>query len=293
MSVFESVFKISQEILENSKHVTIDIDYINGEGKELITKSNDTTLVKKFQPDQLTLRKTILKELTLDAINYCYWFGSSNYRPNGASASVAMRLANESFTDYCRDDPACDDLSTCLDKFKMSLLENRFTLLTERFLHIEEVAVEGEAMSDAIFLFLDKKVTFDFLVENLLWYFPGFASDLFLKRASLFFMGLYRETGIFENELKQLPVPADYQVPKKLKHFGFIKYSEELMNLINNDIIIPKGSRYEVEIRAATVLACQAICEATGWNSSDVDMWFWGKRDLTTDPFHLTITTDY
>ena len=291
MSVFESVFKISKEIIENSKHVTIDYDYINGEGKDLII--NSTKPITKLQPDPKALRKIILKELTLDSINYCYWFGSSNYRPNGASASVAMRLADESFVDYCKDDPTCDDLSTCLDKFKLALLENRFTLLTERFLHVEEVAVEGEALADAIFLFLEKKVSFDFLVENLLWYFPGFASDLFLKRAALFFIGMYRETGFFENELKQIPVPADYQVPKKLKHFGFIKYSEELMNLINNDIIIPKGSRYEVEIRAATVLACQALVEVTGWNSSEVDMWFWSKRDLSSEPFHLTITTDY
>lgn len=291
MSVFESVFKISREIIENSKHVTIDYDYINGEGKELIIQS--TKPITKLYTDSKSLRKTILKELTLDAINYCYWFGSSNYRPNEASASVAFKLADEAFIDYCKDTPSCDDLSTCLDKFKMSLMESRFTLLTERFAHIEEVAVEGEAMADAILLFLDKKVSFDFLVENLLWYFPGFAADLFLKRASLFFMGLYRETGLFELELKQLPIPADYQVPKILNHYNFIKYSEELINMIKNDILIPKGSRYEVEIRAATVLACQAICEVTGWNSSDVDTWFWTKRKDSDTPFHLCVTTDY
>jgi hypothetical protein len=291
MSIFESVFKLSKEILENHNDVTINYDYINGEGKDRILSS--TKPITKLQPDAQSLRKAILKELSLDAINYCYWYGSSNFRFNDAGATKALALVDEAFIDYCKDDPACDDFTTCIDKFKQALLDNRFTMIEERFRHLDEVDVNGESMADAIFLYLEGKVTFDFLVENLLWFFPGFAGDLFLKRASLFFMNLYRETNMFEKHLIQLPIPADYQVPKVLNFFGFVKYSEGLYNTINNDILIPKGSKYEIQIRAATVLACQNICEVTGWNSSEIDTWFWTQRKDAKTPFHLTITTDY
>ena len=98
---------------------------------------------------------------------------------------------------------------------------------------------------------------------------------------------------MFEKHLIQLPIPADYQVPKVLNGIGFIKYSDGLEDIIKKEILIPKGSKYEIQIRAATVLACQNICEVTGWNSSEIDTWFWTKRNEVKFPFHLSITTDY
>ena len=291
MSIFESVFKLSKEVLENAKDVTIDYDYINDKGKDLILATD--LPITKLQIDTKEIRKLILKELTLDSINYCYWYGSCNFRFNNAGATKASELLNNSFIDYSRSDPACDDFSVCIDKFKHELLENRFPLLEERFRHLNEVEINGESFADAIFLYREEKVTFDFIVENMLQYFPGFASDLFLKRAALFFINLYRVAGLFEKNLSQLPVAADYQLPKVLEYYGFIKYSEELKNIINKEILIPKGSRFEIEIRAATVLACQKLCEVTNLNIAQIDIFFWGSRNITKTPFHLCATTDY
>jgi hypothetical protein len=291
MSIFESVFKLSNEILENYNDVTVDYDYINGEGKNLILSTPKP--ITKFQPNEKEIHKLIIKELTLDAVNYCYWYGTHDFRFNGAGATKALTLLDEAFVDYCRDDPACDDYSTCLDKFKQLLIDNRFTMLEDRFRHLDELCIDGESFVDAIFLFLKDEVTFDFIVENMLWYFPGYAGDLFLKRASLFFMNLYREAGLFEKQQTQLPVPADYQVPKILHGFKFIKYSDELLNMIKNEVLIPKSSKYEIQIRAATVLACSKLSEVTGWAPSEIDILFWSRRKEISFPFHLCITTDY
>ena len=56
--------------------------------------------------------------------------------------------------------------------------------------------------------------------------FQGFSSDVFLKRTSLFFMQLYRKFGWYKDDLMQtLFVPADYQIPKILRHFECIEYA--------------------------------------------------------------------
>jgi len=123
--------------------------------------------------------------------------------------------------------------------------------------------------------------------------FPGFASDLFLKRASLFFMQMYRKLGWYEKMMSYLPVPADYQVPKMLKHFGCIKYKEPLNTIVEVGELIPKGSIMECEIRAATIIVCELLRQQTKWNMSEIDSWLWLRRKECNDPFHLTITTDY
>jgi hypothetical protein len=132
------------------------------------------------------------------------------------------------------------------------------------------------------------------LFNNLVLMFPGFASDQFLKRASLFFIQLYRKFGWFKDDLMvTLFVPADYQLPKILRHFGAIEYSPELEWLVDNGRLIEKHSLMELQIRAATIKVCTMLQYATGFNIADVDTYLWTKRKLVDKPFHLTYTTDY
>jgi hypothetical protein len=130
---------------------------------------------------------------------------------------------------------------------------------------------------------------FTHIVENL----QGFASDTFLKRTSLFFIQLNRRFGWFADELNLLHVPADYQVPKMLEHFKCMTYSPTLKKMIDSNHPIPKHSLEECEIRSATIVVVKKLCELTGWNVADVDGFFFLRRHDATNPFHLTITTDY
>ena len=93
--------------------------------------------------------------------------------------------------------------------------------------------------------------------------------------------------------MKTLHVPADYQVPKILKHFDCFYYKSELDLKIKEGELLPKHSLEECQIRAATVVACQMLAENTGWNIADIDGWLWLRRKTAIEPFHLTITTDY
>ena len=110
---------------------------------------------------------------------------------------------------------------------------------------------------------------FEDLFTVLIGAFPGYASDIFLKRASLFFIQLYRNFGWFKDGMLKIPVAADYQVPKMLYHYCCTVYSEKLQNKIFAHELVLKNSREECEIRSATILICRKLCELTGWNISD------------------------
>lgn len=298
MSIFDSVFKISNEIYENSKYVKIN-DKVLEDSVKIILDSGKDDFLNYGSTDP---NKFMLMELVADSINYCYWYGYSQYRPNGNSASKLYKLIDEAFVDYgvCnifgdyeKQDPSCDSFPECIEKLKNLLIENRFTMLEERFNHLDQLTCDGEAFIEAVNMHLNGKASFDFIVESLLGLFPGYASDLFLKRASLFFINVFRKFGFFTNELNFLPLPADYQVPKVLYGMKILEYSYELEAAITHEILIPKSSRMEIEIRSASILVCQKLCELTKWNISDIDSWLWCKRDKIDLPFHLCLTTDY
>ena len=173
----------------------------------------------------------------------------------------------------------------------------RFPLIEERIRHMNQLipyAIEFCIMIENRYgVGIGQDVDLEYLLNEMVERFPGFASDMFLKRASLFFIQLHRRFGWFGDELQYLHVPADYQVPKMLEHFNCIVYEDNLKEAINSNQQIPKNSLEECEIRAATILAVREFCNLTGWNVSEIDSFFFLNRHSAENPFHLTITTDY
>jgi hypothetical protein len=232
----------------------------------------------------------ILKELVANSINYCYWYGSHDIRPNGVSSTSMYDDVNKVFED-CKNHAL--NFSTRINNLIRILSEHRYPLLEERKRHLLELCEERKAETFAKMV-EKKELSGEALLHDMIYKFQGFASDLFLKRASLFFIQLNRKFGWWENDfMLNLHVPADYQVPKILRHFKCIEYTNELSDIIKRNELIPKHSLIELQIRAATVLACNMLQDKTGWTIADIDTYLWTKRKLTTEPFHLTITTDY
>src|SRR3989338_4394636 len=98
---------------------------------------------------------------------------------------------------------------------------------------------------------------------------------------------------------------ADYELPKALRHLGILKYSEELAELVDNWKEIPKDSQMEIEIRMATVAACDMLLKGINFhrheykgiepiNICHLDYWLWkmGKDAKNLGP-HLTRTSAY
>jgi hypothetical protein len=164
-------------------------------------------------------------------------------------------------------------------------------MLEERIKHLNELRINGERFVKTVIKYQDDNM--HHLLNSMVQIFPGYASDIFLKRAFLFFAMLNRIFGWFEKDMHSLPVPADYQVPKMLQHQNILYYEDELLIAIENEVQITKGSLPECEIRASTIIACKRICEKSGWTMPQVDGFFWLRRKEATNPFHLTVTADY
>lgn len=276
-----TVFNVaSKAMLITPSHVTINWDKVYELAKQMESDgSND--FYEKSDGYKMDINNDILKELVASSINYCYWYGASDLRPNDVSSSVMYECVNIAFS--------INDLSL-EEKIRYlieMLTEKRFPLLDERRKHLLEFC-NGQVSTEAFVQYVRQKVA---SIDLLCKYFPGFASDIFLKRASLFFIQIYRKYGWYGD--LRLPVPADYQVPKILRYFGCIEYKPNLEEDIYENKLIPKGSIQEIQIRSATILVCDELRRKLDWPIADVDTYLWTKRKLTDIPFHLTITTDY
>jgi hypothetical protein len=289
MRIYESVFEISEKFLDDKSPVNVIDSVVDLTAEQMSQKG-----VTKFPTKEITkdhIYQAVIQEFVGCAINYCYWYGLSHIRPNMSSSTRMYALVETAFHDYQNG----DNFEICIQRLIEYLAINRFPMLEEREKHLKELIPDGEdfcyGIANSIF-YKDKEDFYPFFVD-MIKTFPGYASDIFLKRASLFFLQMYRQYGWFESAMFELPVPADYQVPKMLKGFNILNYDTYLYELIKNEVLLPKGSREECSIRAATVIACKKLQQKTGWNIADIDGYFWLKRKEVDDPFHLCITTDY
>lgn len=93
-------------------------------------------------------------------------------------------------------------------------------------------------------IFLDRKVTF-------------------YKRAQILVADIW---GCFEgkgyghfSDIDTITMFADYRVPQVLKFYNAIRYGDDLNSFLRRNVLMNSGARYEIEIRAASILACHVI----------------------------------
>ena len=300
MNLVQNVYEIAEQFMKEPSEVKMNYKEIEKLSDEMLQQGH-LSFAYPFTED---IYKSVLLELVASSINYCYWYGKSTVRPNESSSTFLREHLGNAFFDYTGPTKNYDILSDrtyesqfniCLTRFINLLIINRFPLIEERMYHLNQLRYSAEDFARKVIDHEDNKDLYDVndLMSELITLFPGFASDMFLKRTFLFFIQMYRRFGWFAEECKTIPVPADYQVPKMLEHFKCFTYSPSLKQAIQSNKLIPKNSIEECEIRSATILTVKKLCELTGWNTADVDSYFFLRRDKIKSSFHLTITTDY
>jgi hypothetical protein len=151
------------------------------------------------------------------------------------------------------------------------------------------------------------------LVELLVSHFPSFddvaefegRQVAFYKRAQLAAGMLYQAFagqgwGGF-GDFDRLTVYADYKLPQVLRRLGILVYDEALASMVDSQTPPPAGSRWEAEIRAATVWAGELMRQALlprakGLTAAHIDFWLWktSQHKLLDDrSYHRTLTTAY
>jgi len=94
---------------------------------------------------------------------------------------------------------------------------------------------------------------------------------------------------------------ADYIVPVALRLMGITSYSKELEHAINSYQLIPRDSRWEIEIRAHCIYATALLREEVNKLRApdaqviipQIDARLWTHYHTTTWPHHLTKTIMY
>jgi len=127
----------------------------------------------------------------------------------------------------------------------------------------------------------------------------------FYKRGQILAADLHgalggRGWGAF-HDLDRLTAFADYKLPQVLRHMGVLVYAEPLAKRVDRMDLLTPGSSEEVEIRANTVQAVEAVRrEAAGLGrtlgSCEIDglLWQLGQGNPFRErPFHRTVSIFY
>ena len=110
MTLVSQVWNLSDDIMKEAKYVSIIYKYPgirSGCIKDTAKLLKDWLQREENKPEKTwpipevlqTDREVILYELIANSVNYCYWYGSSNIRPNGSSSTKMYELLNKAFED--------------------------------------------------------------------------------------------------------------------------------------------------------------------------------------------------
>ncbi|XP_058828771.1 queuosine 5'-phosphate N-glycosylase/hydrolase [Topomyia yanbarensis] len=136
------------------------------------------------------------------------------------------------------------------------------------------------------------------------------------KRAQILIGDLwacFRGEGLgYFHDIERVTMFADYRVPQVLVHFKTIEYTDELLEVLKMDKILPNGCPEEVEIRGASIYVVERLKELVlaelKANHQDIsvehlnavllDHFLWDYRrkhaaELEYIPFHKTISVYY
>jgi hypothetical protein len=274
------VRKFCQEVLAANSLITLDSDWIGWIAKEVAEMGKCTFPSPNINGNILKGVDLVAYELMASAVNYAYWYGHPELRPGGANAFGMYRLLSDSYSsDWAR---------TC-DRFSRAMIKQGYPFADRRAAHLAELAPLLQDLADQVHGCQSASDAIEVIVENV----PGFAGDVFRKRAFLCVMQLHRQDGRWADSIGAVPIPADYQVPKMLRYLQAFHYSPDLARLVDTYKLIASGSLEECAIRAASIVACDRIGQLSGRTTSDVDYFLWTRRKEVKGPFHLTITTDY
>lgn len=269
--------------------------------------------------------------LVLDALNFCFWPSSSGIEYDTLASVLRDILAADSSA-FSAERLSSVDAATLRSWFAPHDLPNA----EERARKLNEVgAVLARDFSGlAVNLLAAAKGSAVTAVELVVRHFPGFRDESLYKGRQVF---LYKRAQIFVadvwaaygqrsfvagttvpedcpaafHDMARLTCFADYRIPQLLHSGGIFRYSTDLHATVVEKREIVAGHPWEVEIRAATVVAVERIrarmneirrgsggAGAAGDHiaSVQVDWLLWQEGERRKDsilPHHRTLTVFY
>mmetsp|Transcript_34277 Transcript_34277/g.89470 ORF Transcript_34277/g.89470 Transcript_34277/m.89470 type:complete len:321 (+) Transcript_34277:52-1014(+) len=317
LSPCQQVRRTAAEIASSAQHVSIQEDQMAA----IIPHLNpDTTVAWRDCPFHFVEEKpgelTVLYVLVVDAINFCFWPSSTEFEYDtlGNGIKAVAQEEPSKLSPAKLSTVSADELSAWFPGSHLPEAEERARLLRELGT-VLATHFEGSAMK----LVEAAGQSVARLVDLLVCRLPGFRDEgiyagrqvFFYKRAQICAADLW---GAFQDggqcldprldfkDVDQLTIFPDYRLPQLLRHFGVLKYSETLSELVDAQEELPAGGAMEFEIRACTIHCCSRLramlSDHYGKTLIDVhvDWALWQKGEAEKDtikPHHRTRTMFY
>ena len=226
------------------------------------------------------------------SVQYSFFTARADIRLDGVDSQWVINMIDAVFAEF--GVRSVTDVYRTKGRIVERLTASGITMLRSRVETVEEVFAKlnfyeyGEAYAD-----VDASLT---QLSKLVC----FKQDLFFKKGlfSLMMTGrmlpeLSKNHPDYAKAITSLPVPADYQIPKMLRHYGLITFGNELEEMVENNILLPENSEPELNIRAATVKACKLIAERNAISADAVDARLFAHREESSLKHHLCVTEFY
>jgi hypothetical protein len=314
------VLRSTAVVMRSARHVAIDSDAIDAVAERISDSSGtasewDDATHWTGEPDA-----TANYVLVLDALNFCFW-GEPRWRVtiNGATVdgyyalAAALRRALDDGVPLT--DARCLARIPAVDVAAILRGEHVIPLFSARVQHLREVGSVLLDRWDGQFLNVVEEAggSATRLAAVVADQFTSFRDVTnydghvvrFYKRAQILASDLagsfnFKGPGALA-DLDQLTAFADYKVPQVLHHLGVLQYDTHITTLLQSRTEIARGSREEIEIRAATIQGVEQIRRRLverhrSIPTFEIDWHLWNLgQSLAGDvlPYHRTRTIDY
>lgn len=239
--------------------------------------------------------------LAMTSINYGFWRlqpdgALDRYQQNGQSGARALWAAFEAI--WLQSATPVEHLAARLRAGDFPKLFENIPDEQGRLQILAELLAPGELVAAAKILANEIDVGRVSVTQAaaLATRFPLAFDDPYLKKAQLalaMIAATFREIA-FEVDVSGLTAFADYQVPRVLRALGILRYAEPLAAKVDGHQLLAEDGVEERAIRAATLLACEAIASHTGGTAADIDNLLWLSQGVAgAARFHLTATRRY
>ena len=284
---FQQVYQLVDQVLKTSQNVSINRDQLVARYPEFLQ------VYKEYQDQNIPVEKdpakidwNILFYLMTGSINFCFWEGNSTNRPVPGGSTAVWAGAQQALA-------SAKTYQEAIHAYKVNIRKLPFPLSPERTEMLSELEVKLPPLVTTYRQALVRNIDLTDFAGMIANDMPvAYGQDRLLKRVSLAVELLHEATQLGSN-VQELPIPADYQVPKVLNAWGILKYSKELEHLVKKEVDIPRNSLEELELRATTIQVGRIVFQESGVPPHVFDRFVWGLRKQFSQPHHLTVTTDY
>lgn len=308
-------------VIDTSKSITINENNI----KYFCSNNNIKKDIHWLGFSPLNLKRLDFSEqlnflFILDSISFCFWklpkwkieyknrFFDGSWGMVAAIAKAIEKGIPILDFNYLKDLTLADFNSIVEDDTKLVLKEERVKTLNE-------VANNILTQFNSNPFELIRKANFDAIEiqELILSTFTSFKDSsvynneniFFNKRAQLltadinYILELNSKPSLLN--IEKITACADYKIPYILREFGILEYDKHLSSILDNRIVIEKGTKEEVEIRAHAIWAVELLKKEyekryPNIRSIHINDYLWLLSQIknpNNKPYHLTLTTSY